>query len=56
MEELVISKKRILRKILGSIKEGINTEGIIMKFISILRKLQTLLEKEELLFTYIYKE
>ena len=47
MEELAIAERRILRKILGPIKEGINTEGgIIMNFINIWRKLQALLEKE----------
>ena len=48
MEELAIAERRILRKILGPIKEEFNTEeDIIMNFINILKKLQTLLEKEE---------
>ena len=39
------------------LKGEINTEGgIIMNFINILRKLQTLLEKEELLFMDICTE
>ena len=57
LEELAIADGIILRKIIGPIKEGISTRGgITMNFINILRKLQILLEKEELLFTDFYKE
>ena len=48
MEKLAIAERRILRNILGPIMREINTEGgIIMNFINVLRRLQTLLEKEE---------
>ena len=45
MDELAIAERRILRKIQRPIKEG-DEEDTIMNFIIILRKLQTLLEKE----------
>ena len=56
MEELAIAERRILRKILGPIKEGDQYRSRHNNYINILRKLQTLLDKEELLFTYICKE
>ena len=57
MEELAITERRKLRKILWPFKREINSGGgITMNFINILRKLQTLLGKEELIFMDIYKE
>ena len=48
MEEFAIAERRILRKILGLINDGVNIGGgIIINIINILRKLQILLEKEE---------
>ena len=57
MEEAEITGRRILRKILGQIKDGDNTEdAITMDFIHILRKLQAPLGNKELLFMDTFKE
>ena len=56
MEELAIAERRILKNFQDQLKREINTEGgTIMDFINVLRKLQTLLEKDVLQFTYIDK-